>query len=64
MLVKSVLRFNMACFMRVLSRPPADTPYRERSQLLTTRSHGLRLRSSLVDVWNYFSCSSLFCLRN
>lgn len=61
----SALRFNIACFMRDLSWPPALTPCTLRSQLSMTRSQGLfdDLSSSL-RVMNCDSIDWLFCLRN
>jgi len=57
---RSALRFNIACFMRVLSTPLALTPYWVRSQLSVTRSQGLvPSLSSCLLVWNYDSSASL-----
>ena len=54
----SALRFNIACFMRDLSWPPAFTPYTLKSQLSMTRSHGLfEVRSSSRLVMNWDSVS-------
>ena len=53
----SCLRFNIAYFIRVLSWPPIYVPLRLKSQLSTTRSHGLPFRASSCIVWNCFSCS-------